>query len=76
MSVTASSAFTPPVTHPTGAPSIPDQLSLKAKLRYSPWSSLTTLVIAEMGYLKCRDGKPFTYKSSLEESAESESQWD
>lgn len=76
MSVTASSAFTPSVTHPTGGPSISDQLSLKAKSRYSHWTSLMTSVVAAMGYLKCRDGRPFTYKNSPGASPKSGSQWD
>lgn len=76
MSVAASSAFAPSGAHPIGVSSIPDRPSLKAKLRNSPWTRLLPSVVAEMGYLKRSDGKPFTYMSSPEASAESESLWD
>lgn len=61
MSVAVSSAFAPSGAHPIGVSSVPDRLSVKAKLRYLPWTRLLPSVVAEMGYLKHSDGKPFIY---------------
>lgn len=61
MSVAVSSVSTLSAARPAGAPSVPDRPSRKAKLRYSPWTRPLPSVVAEMGYLKHSDGKPFTY---------------
>jgi hypothetical protein len=61
MSVAVSSAFAASGTHPIGVSSIPDPLFRRDSLRYSPWTRLLPSVVAEIGYFKYSDGKPFTY---------------
>lgn len=61
MSVAASSAFLPSGSHPIGVSSVPGQLSLNARLRYTPRTRLLPSLVAELGYLKHSDGKPITY---------------
>ena len=61
MSVALSSAFAPHGIYPIGAASLHDPLFRFDSLRYAPWTRLLPSAVAEMGYLKCSDGKPFTY---------------